>query len=135
VFRLRSKYEVQVKFEKVAGHHLKHLRYDQLTRPEQLNEDMDVLAKARVDRIFEESLPKPPSAIKFEGWTCWIDEIKLVHDPTARLLRRLYEPAMRDWLSREDHYRMSPEGFDLVDWDSVAASLSGFFRNVQSLGR
>lgn len=125
-FRLRTIYGVQVTFVKVKGHRLKHLRYHQLTRPEQLNEDMDTLAKARVDRIFEQRIPPPPASIKFEGWTCWIDEVKLVHDPSAKLLRRLHEPAMRDWLSREDHFRMSSDGFDFVDWDAVAKSLSGF---------
>ncbi len=65
----------------------------QLTRPEQLNEFMDERAKARVDRIFADRIPPPPMSIKFEGWQCSIDEVKLTSDPAWPLLQRIrYAP-------------------------------------------
>jgi hypothetical protein len=68
---------VEVTFEKVKGHTVDFVLFAQLTRPEQLNELMDERAKARVDRIFVDRIPPPPMSIKFEGWRCSIDEVKL----------------------------------------------------------
>jgi hypothetical protein len=126
VFRLRTEHDIIITFDKVQGHRLRHVRYDQLTRPEQLNEMMDIRAKARVDRIFSQRIPPPPKSIKFEGWSFWIDDIKATTDPTDMLLQRIHEGTMRDWLSRPDHLWMTAAGFDLVDWQSVHTSLKGF---------
>ena len=126
VYRLKTEHEIQVTFEKVQGHRLRHVRYEQLTRPEQLNEMMDGRAKARVDRIFAQRIPPPPMTIKFEGWSCWIDNTKSTSDPSKPLLRRIHEDTMRDWLSRPDHLRMTAAGFDLVDWQAVELAAEGF---------
>jgi hypothetical protein len=88
VYRLKTEHEIQITFEKVQGHHLRHVCYKQLTRPEQLNEMMDGRAKARVDQIFAQRIPPPPMTIKFEGWmSCWIDNTKSMSDPSKPLLR------------------------------------------------
>ena len=33
---------------------------------------------------------------------------------------------MRDWLARPDHLRLTKEGFDLMDWDSIRDLLRSF---------
>jgi hypothetical protein len=84
---LKTEHEIQITFEKVQGHRLRHVHYEQLTRPEQLNEMMDGRAKARLNRIFAQRIPPPPMTIKFEGWSCWIDNTKSTSDPSKPLLR------------------------------------------------
>jgi hypothetical protein len=81
VLKLWTEHKVEVTFEKVKGHRADFVPLAQLTRPEQLNEFMDERAKARVDRIFADRIPPPPMSIKFEGWQCSIDEVKLTSDP------------------------------------------------------
>ncbi len=126
VFKLRTKHEVVVSFEKVKGHRSDFVPFNQLTRPEQLNDLMDERAKARVDRIFAEQIPPPPMSIKFEGWRCSIDDVKLTSDPAGPLLQRIHYAPMRAFLSRPDHLRMTANGFDLVDWQAVHQSLDDF---------
>jgi hypothetical protein len=63
VFKLWTKHQVSVSFEKVKGHRADFVPFAHLTRPEQLNELMDERAKARVDRIFAERIPPPPMSI------------------------------------------------------------------------
>jgi hypothetical protein len=47
---------------------------------------MDTRAKARVDRIFSEQIPAPPNNIKFEGWSCWINNTKITSDPIKEIV-------------------------------------------------
>jgi hypothetical protein len=119
-------HQVAVSFVKVKGHKADFVPFDRLTRPEQLNEIMDGRAKARVDRIFAEQIPPPPTSIKFEGWRCTIDEVKLTTDPSLPLLQRIHYAPMKAFLSRPEHLRISENGFDLVDWQAVHRSLSDF---------
>jgi hypothetical protein len=125
-YKLRKEHLIAVHFLKVQGHRSDFVPFDQLTRPEQLNDIMDARAKARVDRIFAARAPSPPNTIKFEGWSCWIDEVKLTTEPTTQLLSRIHEAPMKAFLSRPDHLRMTAEGFDLVDWQAVHRSLDDF---------
>jgi hypothetical protein len=126
VSKLQSEHQVAVSFVKVKGHKADFVPFDKLTRPEQLNEIMDGRAKARVDRIVAEQIPPPPTSIKFEGWRCTIDEVKLTTDPSLPLLQRIHYAPMKAFLSRPDHLRMSENGFDLVDWQAVHRSLNDF---------
>jgi hypothetical protein len=126
VFKLWTEHSVEVRFEKVQGHRADFVPFNRLTRPEQLNDLMDARAKARVDRIFAEQIPPPPMTIKFEGWRCSIDDVKLTSDPASSLLQRIHYAPMRDFLSRPDHLRMTANGFDLVDWQAVHRSLDEF---------
>jgi hypothetical protein len=84
---------------------------------------MDTRAKARVNHIFVEQNPAPPVNIKFEGWSCGIDGIKCTSDPTKPMMRRIHNDAMQNFLAWPDHFRMSMNGFDSVDWDAVERSL------------
>jgi hypothetical protein len=102
-FKLRTKHAVEVSFEKVKGHRADFIPFNKLTRPEQLNDLMDERAKARVDHIFVEQIHPPPMSIKFEGWRCSIDNIKLTSAPADPLLQRIHYAPMRDFLSRPDH--------------------------------
>jgi hypothetical protein len=87
---------------------------------------MDTQAKAQVDRIFAQQIPPSPMMIKFEGWSCWIDDIKSTTDPMELLLWRIHLGIMSDWLAYPNHLRMTTAGFDLVDWQAVQSSLQGF---------
>jgi hypothetical protein len=115
VFKLWTEHKVEVTFEKVKGHRADFIPFAKLTRPEQLNELMDERAKARVDRIFVDRIPPPPMSIKFKGWQCSIDEVKLTSDLAWPLLQRIHYAPMRAFLSRPDHLRMTADGFNLVD--------------------
>jgi hypothetical protein len=64
---------------------------------------MDARAKARVDRIFATRAPAPPTTIKFEGWSCWIEEVKLTTEPAKQLLSQIHEAPMKAFLSQPDH--------------------------------
>jgi hypothetical protein len=70
-------------FEKVKGHRANLILFNKLTHPEQINEMMDGQAKARVNRIFSEQMPPPQLFIKFEGWRCSIDDVRLTSDPAG----------------------------------------------------
>jgi hypothetical protein len=126
VFKLRTEHSVEVGFKQVKGHRADFVPFDKLTRPEQLNELMDERAKARVDRIFAERIPPPPMSIKFEGWRCSINEVKLTSDPAWPLLQRTHYAPMRTFLSCPEHLRMTADGFDLVNWQAVHRSLDDF---------
>jgi hypothetical protein len=58
-------------------------------------------------------------SIKFEGWRCSIDEVKLMSNPAGPLLRQIHYASMKVFLSCPDHFRLSANGFDLVDWQAV----------------
>jgi hypothetical protein len=73
VYKLKADHSITVTFFQVAGHRYRVVPYEQLTRPEQLNYEMDIRAKARVDRSFQPQASPPPKTIKFEGWSCWIN--------------------------------------------------------------
>ncbi len=49
MYKLYNKHLILVLFRKVKGHKADFIQFDQLSRPEQLNELMDNCAKARVE--------------------------------------------------------------------------------------
>jgi hypothetical protein len=81
--------------------------FAQLSHPEQLNELIDTHAKARVDRIFSSQIPAPPNKIKFEGWSCWIEDTKITSDPTKQIMQRIHYNTMKLFLACPDHFPMS----------------------------
>ena len=87
---------------------------------------MDIQAKDRVDRMFAAQVLPPPSAIKFKGWSCLIDDSKLTTNPVDALLFQIHEAPMKEFLARPDHLCMTETGFDLVDWWTIQRSLDGF---------
>jgi hypothetical protein len=117
VYKLKADHSITVTFFWVAGQEDHVVPYEQLTRPEQLNYEMDIHVKARVDRRFQAQAPPLPKTIKFEGWSCWIDEAKMHDDkPSRSFLYQIHKAPMKDFLSQPDHLRMTEAGFDLVDW-------------------
>jgi hypothetical protein len=87
---------------------------------------MDMQAKARVDQIFAKQMPPPPMSIKFEGWRCSIDDVKLMSDPAGPLLQWIHYAPMKTFLSHLDHFQMLENSFNLVDWQAVHQSLKDF---------
>jgi hypothetical protein len=87
---------------------------------------MDTHAKAWVDHIFSEQIPAPPNNIKFEGWSCWIDNTKITSDPTKQIMQRIHYDTMKHFLAHPDHFRMSTTGFDFVNWDVFDMVMVGF---------
>jgi hypothetical protein len=86
VHKLKVKHSIHTQFVKVNGHKTNFIPFAQLSHPKQLNELMDTRAKARVDRIFSELIPAPPNNIKFEGWSCWINNTKITSDPIKQIM-------------------------------------------------
>jgi hypothetical protein len=76
---------------------------------------MDMLAKVRVNQIFAEQMPPPPTSIKFEGWRCSIKYVKLTSDPAGPLLQQNNYALLKTFLSQPDHFWMLENGFNLVD--------------------
>jgi hypothetical protein len=86
VHKLKVGHSIHVQFVKVKGHKADFIPFAQLSHPEQLNELMDTHAKARVDRIFSSQIPTPLNKIRFEGWSCWIEDMKITSDPTTQIM-------------------------------------------------
>jgi hypothetical protein len=99
VYKLKADHSITVTFFQVAGHQDHVVPYEQLTQLEQLSYEMDIHAKARVDRRFQAQAPPPPKTIKFEGWSCWIDEAKMMTNPADPLLYQIHKALMKDFLS------------------------------------
>jgi hypothetical protein len=123
MYKLNCDHSIKVRFVKVKGHHTDFVPFEHLSHPEQLNEIMDTQVKARVNHIFAEQIPAPPANIKYEGWSCWIDRIKCTSNPTKPMMHRIHNNAMQNFLAWPDHFRMSTNGFNFVDWDAVERSL------------
>jgi hypothetical protein len=49
VYKLYNEHSILVRFRKVKGHKADFIQFDQISRPEQLNELMDNRAKVRVE--------------------------------------------------------------------------------------
>jgi hypothetical protein len=75
VHKLKVGHSIHVQFVKVKGHKTDFIPFAQLSHPKQLNELMGTRAKARVNQIFSSQIPAPLNTIKFEGWSCWIEDI------------------------------------------------------------
>ncbi len=86
VHKLKVGHSIHVQFVKVKGHKTNFIPFTQLCCPEQLNELMDTHANAWVNRIFSSQIPNPPNKIKFEGWSCWIKDMKITSDPTKQIM-------------------------------------------------
>jgi hypothetical protein len=86
VHKLYNEHSISVQFCKVEGHKADFIPFNQLSRPEQLNELMDTRAKVRVEQIFNEQIAPPPNTLKFEGWSLWIDDTKCTSDPAKQIL-------------------------------------------------
>jgi hypothetical protein len=84
------------------------------------------MQKQRVGRRFQAQTPPPPKTIKFEGWSCWIDEAKMMTNPADPLLYQIHKVPMKDFLSQLDHLRMTETGVNLGDWWSVKRALDSF---------
>jgi hypothetical protein len=126
VHKLKVKHLIHVQFVKVKGHKTNFIPFSQLSHPKQLNKLMDTRAKAWVDQIFSAQIPTPPNKIKFEGWSCWIEDTKITSDPTKQIMQRIHYDTMKLFLARPDHFHMSTTGFDLVNWDAVEMVMNGF---------
>jgi hypothetical protein len=61
------------------------------------------------------------------GWSCWLRDTKMTTDPMLNIaVHDIHQGPMKAWLSRDDHFQMSMEGFDLVDWWAVHRSMDKF---------
>jgi hypothetical protein len=104
VSKLWTEHAVKVIFEKIKGHRVNLVPFNKLACPEQLNDMMDMPAKVRVNQIFAEQMPPPPTCIKFEGWRCSIKYVKLMSDPAGPLLQWIHHAPMKTFLSQPDHF-------------------------------
>jgi hypothetical protein len=126
VHKLKVKHSIHIGFVKVKGHKSNFIPFAQLSHPKQLNKLMDTCAKAWVDCIFSERIPAPPNNIKFEGWSCWINNTKITSDPTKHIMQQIHYDTMKHFLAHPDHFRMLTTGFDFVNWDAVEMVVVGF---------
>jgi hypothetical protein len=126
VNKLKVKHLIHVRFVKVKVHKSNFIPFAQLSHPKQLNELMDTHAKACVNHIFSAQISAPPNNIKFEGWSCWIDNTKSTSDPTKQIMQWIHYDTMKLFLAHPDHFHMSTMGFDLVDWDAVELAMVSF---------
>jgi hypothetical protein len=126
VHKLKVKHSTHIQFVKVKGHKTNFIPFTQLSHPKQLNKLMDTRAKAQVDCIFSEQIPAPPNNIKFEGWSCWIDNTKITSDPTKQIMQQIHYDTMKHFLAHPDHFHMSTTGFNFVQWDVVDMAMVGF---------
>ena len=110
----------------IDGHQDNFISFADLDHPLQLNILMDTTTKAKLDQLVSAPFIPTPSDIKFEGWSCWIKDVKMMTDVTTAVLWTIHEETMKGYLLDPHHNQMSFAAFKLVDWFSVQLALLDF---------
>ena len=103
----------------IDGHQDDVIPFANLDCPLQLNILMDTTTKAKLDQLALAPFTLTPFDIKFEGWSCWIKDVKMMTDVTTAILQAIHKETMKEYLSDPHRDQMSLAAFDLVDWTSV----------------
>ncbi len=87
-----------------------------------------MLRKAHVNHIFTQQTPATPNTIKFEGWSCWINDMKITLDPTKQIMLWILYDTMKHFIAHPDHFRMSNTGLILLTGMQLKWQWQAFLR-------
>jgi hypothetical protein len=112
-----------VHFVHVYGHQDAATTFDALPRLTQINIEMDLKAKTRLRSLIStHSLPAAP--LRYEGWRCTLNGVKLSSDPT----KAIYKSVIGKQLQQHLHAKniLPSDVFSDVDWDALESATDHF---------
>ena len=115
---MRSK--IDAPFQQVAGHMDDHYHYNDLTREQQLNTEVDGMAKAHLRLIITNATPNPT----FAGshiWQCTINGKEVTSSAANDIRALVYKEPMKAHLHKKG--KLAAQHFDLVDWDATGRAM------------
>ena len=90
-----------------------------------MNVDCDSAVKAYLCELAYSDLTMAvPSMIHQEGWTCWIDGIKMTMDHSELVCVAVSSKVIKKHLDYKGH--LNKETFDREDWDTVECTMKNF---------
>ena len=90
-----------------------------------MNVDCDSAVKAYLHELAYSDLTMAvPSTIHQEGWTCWINGIKMTTDHSEPVHVAVSSKVIKKCLDYKSH--LNEEAFDRVDWDTVRCAMKNF---------
>ena len=116
--RIRTTIPIDVDFHDIDGHQDKLKHFQDLDRPSQLNVLADTEAKRYLRHLlsyYEE--PNCPKALFKEGWSCWLDDVKVTSDPGPAIRRFIHGRRMQEHCHIKEG--LPREAFFLIDWDAI----------------
>ena len=120
---IKAELPVEVSFEHVYGHQDNETTIQDLPRLAQLNVHADTLAKEHLDQLIEHArtpggLPANESNLEGEGWTIWLNGVKLTSDPTVAIRQHVHSSALRTYMAQKG--LIAELAFDTIDWHATA---------------
>ena len=87
--------------------------------------DCDRAAKAFLwELAYFDKEPEVPSTIHQEGWTCWINGVKMTTDHPEAVRFEISSKAIKKHLDNKGH--LPKETFDYIDWEITGCAMKRF---------